>query len=152
MHAQPLTDADRAVYEWQLGVPGFGERGQELLKGATVLISRCCVVGGAVAYQLAAAGVGNLILAHAGNVRPSDLNRQLLMTHDWLGKPRVENAARRLMELNPALQVVPVQENVHEDNVAGLVAQADVVVACAPVFRERLLMNREAVLQKKVLL
>src|SRR5437764_12465569 len=125
----PLTDEEKAVYEWQLWVPDFGVGGQERLKAASVLISRCGGVGGAVAYQLAAAGVGKLILAHAGNVRPSDLNRQLLMTHDWLGKPRVENAARRLLELNPALQVVPVQENVHEDNVAGLVAQADVGVA-----------------------
>src|SRR5207237_272693 len=64
---RPLTDEERAIYEWQLWVPGFGEAGQELLKGATVLITRVGGVGGAVAYQLAAAGVGRLRLAHAGN-------------------------------------------------------------------------------------
>ena len=51
-------------------------------------------VGGAAAFQLAAAGIGRLVLAHGGNLKPSDLNRQLLMKHDWLGKPRVECAAR----------------------------------------------------------
>src|SRR5207302_7342807 len=95
-----LTDIDRATYEWQIPVTGFGEAGQAKLKTASVLISRCGGVGSVVAYELAAAGVGRLILAHAGNIKPSDLNRQILMTHGDLGKPRVECAARRLRELN----------------------------------------------------
>ena len=37
---EPLTDAERAVYEWQLWVPDFGEAGQQRLKGAAVLVSR----------------------------------------------------------------------------------------------------------------
>ena len=89
---RPLTDADRAIYEWQMWVPGFGEEGQRRLKNASVFVSRVGGVGGTVAYQLAAAGVGRLVLAHAGNVRPDDLNRQLLMTHDWVGRPRMESS------------------------------------------------------------
>ncbi len=147
----PLTDEERAIYEWQMWVPDFGAAGQERLKGASVLISRVGGVGGAVAYQLAAAGVGRLILAHAGNLRASDLNRQLLMTHDGLGRPRIETAARRLRELNPRLHVEALAENVSEDNAARLVAMADLVVGCAPLFSERLLLNREAVRQRKPL-
>jgi molybdopterin/thiamine biosynthesis adenylyltransferase len=144
-----LTDEERAVYEWQLWVPDFGEAGQEALKGASVLISRVGGLGGVVAYELAAAGIGRLVLAHAGNVRPSDLNRQLLMTHDALGTPRVASAERRLRELNPRLEVVPVGENVSDANAAALVGQADLVVDCAPLFPERFAMNREAVRQGK---
>ena len=77
-----LTDEERAVYEWQMWVPEFGEVGQEKLKGASVLISRIGGLGGVVAYELAAAGVGRLVLAHAGDVKPSDLNRQLLINND----------------------------------------------------------------------
>src|SRR5688572_9775523 len=148
---RPLTDEDRATYEWQLWVSGFGEEGQRKLKNASVLVSRVGGVGGAVAYQLAAAGVGRLVLAHAGKVRPDDLNRQLLMTHDNIGRPRMEVAPRRLRELNPDLEVVAVAENVGEDNVGRLVGEADLVVSCAPLFRERLLLNREAVRQGKPL-
>ncbi len=36
-----------------------------------------------------------------------------------------------------------------EANAAELVSQADLVVDCAPLFEERFLMNREAVLQRK---
>ncbi len=144
-----LTDADRARYEWQLWVPGFGEAGQERLKGSAVLVTRVGGLGGIVAYQLAAAGIGKLILAHAGNVRPSDLNRQLLMTHDWLGKPRIESARRRLLDLRPDLELIARNENVSSHNVAALAAEADLIVDCAPLFEERLLLNRAAVRQGK---
>src|SRR5439155_5006242 len=129
---KPLTEDDRAIYEWQLSVSGFGEEGQRRLKNASVLISRVGGVGGTVAYQLAAAGVGRLVLAHAGNVRPDDLNRQLLMAHDWIGRPRMDLVPRRLRELNPTLEVLAVAENVSEENVGRLVGEADLVVSCAP--------------------
>ena len=100
-----LSDEERATYEWQMWVPDFGESGQEKLKGATVLVLRIGGLGSVVAYELAAAGVGRLILAHVGNIRPSDLNRQLLMTYAGLGQPRVEVARRRLLDLNPRLRI-----------------------------------------------
>jgi molybdopterin/thiamine biosynthesis adenylyltransferase len=142
---QPLNDEERAICEWQLSVPGFGEAGQERLKASTVLVTRIGGVGGSAAYQLAAGGVGRLRLAHAGNVRPSDLNRQLLMTHAGLGTPRVDLAARRLRELNPFLDIEAIGENVRDDNVERLVAGVDLIVSGAPTFGERLALNREAV-------
>ncbi len=140
-----LTPDERATYEWQTWIPGFGEEGQRRLKAATVLVSRIGGVGGAAALALAAAGVGKLILAHAGNVKPSDLNRQMLMTHAALGTSRIECAATRLQELNPRLVIVAVPENIGEANADRLVRDADVVVCCAPLFEERLAMNAACV-------
>ncbi len=145
----PLNDEERAVYEWQMWTPDLGERGQQKLKNASVMISRVGGVGSVVAYELAAAGVGKLIVAHAGNVKPSDLNRQLLMTHDWIGKPRIESIERRLRDLNPRLEIVPVAENVSDSNAERLVNQCDLIVDCAPLFPERFAMNRQAVEQGK---
>ena len=144
-----LTSEERETYQWQLWVSGFGSEGQERLKRSSVLISRCGGLGSVVAYELAAAGIGRLILAHGGVVKQSDLNRQILMTHDWLGRPRIESVTRRLKELNPRLETVGVASNVTEQNVEHLVGQADVVVDCAPLFEERFLMNREGVAQGK---
>ncbi len=144
-----LSPDEKAVYEWQLGVSGFGEAGQEKLKAATVLVTRIGGVGGAAAYALAAAGVGRLVIAHEGIVRPADLNRQLLMTADGVGKSRVASAARRLRELNPRLDIVAVAENVSESNAERLVRGADLVVDAAPLFKERFLLNREAVRHRK---
>jgi molybdopterin/thiamine biosynthesis adenylyltransferase len=47
---------------------------------------------------------------------------------------------------------VPVPENISEDNVGRLVDQVDVIASCAPLFDERLLLNRTAVAQKKPLI
>lgn len=146
-----LTADEREAYEWQMWVPGVGEEGQRKLKAASVLVSRVGGLGGVAAYELAAAGVGRLILAHAGNVKPPDLNRQLLMTYDAIGTSRVECAARRLRELNPRLEVVAISENVSAANAERLVGMADVVVDAAPLFEERLALNAAAVRQGKPL-
>ena len=147
--APALTAEDLAVAAWQLPVSGLGEEGQRRLKSASVLISRVGGLGGVVAQQLAAAGVGRLILAHGGLLRPDDLNRQILMSHAGLGRPRIESIRRRLAEFNPRLDLECLDENVSEANAAGLVAKADVVVDAAPLFAERYLLNREAVAQRK---
>lgn len=146
-----LSDEERATYEWQMWVEGFGEAGQRRLKNASVLVSRIGGVGGTAAYYLAAAGIGRLVLAHGGDVRASDLNRQLLMTHAAIGTSRIASARKRLHDLNPRVEIVTVEAQVDETNAAGLVAQCDVVVACAPRFGERLAMNRAAVAQGKPL-
>jgi len=140
-----LSPDELALYDWQLSVPDVGEEGQARLKGASVLISRVGGLGGVVAYELAAAGVGRLLLAHGGTIRPADLNRQLLMTYDGIGRPRMDVAVPRLRELNPFVEIEAVQEQVSEENAAQLVSQVDLVIDCAPLFVERFAMNRAAV-------
>lgn len=149
MTQHSLTEKERAVYEWQIWVEEFGEAGQERLKDSSVLVSRVGGLGSVVAYELAAAGVGTLVLAHAGDIKPSDLNRQLLMTDSALGTSRVESAKRRLLELNPRLNIIAVAENISESNAAELTEQVDLTVDCAPLFSERFAMNRESVRQGK---
>ncbi len=144
-----LTDQERAIYEWQMWVPGVGEEGQRKLKAAAVLISRVGGLGGLVALELAAAGVGKLVLAHGGDLQPSDLNRQLLQTHDHIGQPRMDSIVRRLHELNPRCEIVGIAENVTDANADALVAQADMVVDAAPLFQERLALNAASVRARK---
>ena len=146
-----LTAHEQEVYSWQTTIEGFGEEGQRRLKAASVMVSRIGGLGGLVAYELAAAGIGKLVLAHGGNLRPSDLNRQILMSHTALDSLRVDCAVRRLQELNPRLEIVSLSENVNDTNAAELVGQVDVVIDCAPLFEERFFMNREAVRQGKPL-
>ncbi|MDE1463341.1 HesA/MoeB/ThiF family protein [Spartinivicinus poritis] len=141
-----LTEEERAIYQWQMWVPGFGEQGQQALRNATVLISRVGGLGSVVAYELAAAGVGRMVLAHAGSIKYSDLNRQLLMTYDGVGvTERVYSAEQRLKQLNPRLEIVSYPENANMNNISKLMDGVDVVIDCAPLFQERFAMNQEAV-------
>lgn len=146
-----LTLDDRQRYEWQMWSQQLGETGQLAIKGTSVLISRIGGVGGNVALQLAAAGIGRLILAHGGTVRLDDLNRQILMSTAAIGQLRVNSARERLHALNPAVIFETVAENISEQNVERLVAAADIIVSAAPLFVERLLLNREAMRQQKPL-
>lgn len=149
MSLPTLTDEERAIYEWQMWTPGVGEEGQRKIKAATVFISRVGGLGGVVALELAAAGVGRLILAHGGDLQAPDLNRQLLQTHDHIGKPRMENIVRRLRDLNPRCEIIGIAQNVNEDNSVRLTADADIIVDAAPMFQERLAINRAAFAQGK---
>jgi len=144
-----LTPEERQRYEWQMWSPQLGEAGQVLLKSKSVLISRIGGVGGNVALQLAAAGIGRLILAHGGTVRLDDLNRQILMSTAAIGQSRVIAAGQQLQTLNPAVGLDTVAENITEENVERLVSACDIVVSAAPLFVERLLLNREAIRQRK---
>lgn len=139
-----LTDAERAQYAWQMTVPGVGESGQLRLKSSTVLVSRCGGVGGSAAQQLAAAGVGRLILLHGGDLQPADLNRQILMRADALGHRRVDCAAARLREINSHVEVVSVAEYPNQENCVRLAAEADLVISAAPLFEERHALHRAA--------
>ncbi len=137
-------------YTWQEDVPGFGREAQEKLKNASALVSRVGGLGGPLALSLAAAGVGRIILAHGGELRADDLNRQILMTHEGLGSERHDQAAETLRRFNRDLKIESVGENISEENVVGLVERADIVFSCAPLFEERLLMNRESMRQGKL--
>lgn len=147
-----LSGLDQRIYEWQLSVPGLGETGQERLRQTTALISRVGGLGGPLALSLAAAGVGRLILAHGGDLRLDDLNRQILMRYEGVGKPRVESLGATLNAFNPGIAVETVPENISETNAAELVARADIVFGAAPLFEERFLLNRECVRQGKPLI
>jgi molybdopterin/thiamine biosynthesis adenylyltransferase len=147
-----LSDRDKRYYEWQLDLPGFGEEGQAILRKTTALVSRAGGLGGPAAFQLAAAGIGKLVIAHAGNLREDDFNRQILMRHDHIGRPRVESIMATLQAFNPHIEVETIPENIDAENVVDLVGRADIVFGAAPLFEERLLMNAECVRQGKPLI
>jgi molybdopterin/thiamine biosynthesis adenylyltransferase len=146
-----LSEGDKAIYEWQLDVPGMGEEGQAKLRATTALVSRVGGLGGPVCFALAAAGIGKIVLAHAGNLRPDDLNRQIVMRHEDLGASRADSAVKTLNAFNPNIEIEAVPENFSEENAAELAGKADIVFSCAPLFEERFLMNRECVRQGKPL-
>ena len=147
-----LSEQDRAFYEWQMDVPGFGESGQEKLRNTTALVSRVGGLGGPLAFQLAAAGIGKLVLAHGGNLKPSDLNRQITMRHEHLGMERAASARATLQAFNPHVEIEAIPENINEANAADIISGVDIVFDAAPLFEERFLMNRECVRQGKPLI
>lgn len=145
MTAPILSDTERDRYRRQMMLPGFGEAAQLSLKRSTMLVTGVGGLGGTAALYLAVAGVGKLILVRGGNLQRDDLNRQVLMTDDWVGQPRVFKAQQTLQALNPDIEVDAVCEYVTDDNVDELVRSADVALDCAFDFAERDRLNAACV-------
>jgi molybdopterin/thiamine biosynthesis adenylyltransferase len=140
-----LVDRDREMFKRQIQMPGFGEEAQRKLKNSSALVSRVGGLGGPVSLYLAMAGVGRLMIAHSGNLTWSNLNRQILMRHDGVGKPRVECAAELFERLHPECEVITVGEDTTEEKAREWVSQVDIVCDCAPSFEERYALNRACV-------
>ena len=144
-----LTPTEVERYRRQIMLPGLGEAGQRQLKNTTALVTGVGGLGGTAALYLAVAGVGKLILVRGGDLQRDDLNRQILMTDDWVGKPRVLKAQETLANLNPDIEIKAVCEYVSADNIVPLVQQADIALDCAFDFKERDLLNATCVSQGK---
>ncbi|MBQ7381351.1 MAG: tRNA threonylcarbamoyladenosine dehydratase [Clostridia bacterium] len=62
-------------------------------------------VGGYAVEALARTGVGELTLVDSDAVSPSNLNRQIIALHSSLGRPKVEVAKERVLDINPSATV-----------------------------------------------
>ncbi|MFB2834153.1 HesA/MoeB/ThiF family protein [Floridanema evergladense] len=144
-----LTPTEIETYHRQMMLPNFGEAGQQKLRQATVLVTGVGGLGGTAALYLAVAGVGRLILVRGGELRQDDMNRQILMTDDWVGKPRVIKAKETLSAINPNVEIEAIPEYVTSENVDSLVLQADIALDCAHNFEERDLLNAACVRWRK---
>ena len=94
----------------------FSRTARLLGMGAMERLSRCRVavfgvggVGGHVVEALARSGVGALELIDGDTVALTNLNRQIIALRSTLGQPKVEVAAARVRDINPACAVTPRQ-------------------------------------------
>ncbi len=142
-----LTELELERYSRQIKL--FGEDVQRKLKRCRVLIAGVGGLGTVVAMNLAALGIGKLVLVDHDVVKRSNLNRQLLYSEDDIGKPKALVAARRLKELNPFIETIPVPTRIEEYNVSDLVKDVDIVIDALDNWRTRFVLN-EACVRKNV--
>ena len=129
-------------YSRQLVLKELGKEGQEKLAKSKVAIVGLGGLGTVSSLYLALAGVGHLRLIDQDTVEPHNLHRQVLYTPKDLGYPKAEVSAKRLMEINPFINVELVPENVNVDNVEKLLGGIDCVVDGLDNMRTRYLVNR----------
>lgn len=88
----------------------IGSNGIEKLQNAKVAIFGIGGVGSFVVEGLVRAGIGNFILIDDDKVCLTNLNRQIIATRKTIGKPKVEVAKERILEINPNANVEIYQE------------------------------------------
>ena len=80
-------------------------------------------VGGVGAYaaeMLARAGIGRIVAVDSDCVSLSNKNRQLLALDSTVGDSKVDVLERRLLDINPSIQIVKIKEYITEENVASV--------------------------------
>lgn len=93
-----------------------------------VAVIGCGGLGGYVIEELARLGVGTIRAIDPDLFQEHNLNRQLLATADSLGRPKVELAAERVAEINPAVTLVPIHAPYVPERAGELLGTAQVVV------------------------
>lgn len=83
----------------------IGEAALKRLSSARVAIFGIGGVGGYVAEALARSGVGQFDLIDSDTVNITNINRQIIATHDTLGKFKVDVAKERILSINPDAKV-----------------------------------------------
>ena len=141
-----LTPEERERYDRQVGPGVLSEAGQLRLKHSTALVTRVGGMGGPAAQMLTMGGVGNVIIAHGGEMISPDLNRQVLGSESVVGQPRAPEFAAYLRTMNRLVNVEAIDHEPLDDEAAELAARCDIILSCPPTFTERLRLNRAAVM------
>ena len=83
----------------------MGEDAIAILARSRVAVFGVGGVGGYAVEALARSGVGTLDLIDNDSVSPSNINRQIIALHSTIGRDKVDVAAERAMDINPAITV-----------------------------------------------
>lgn len=121
-------------YARQAVLPEIGPAGQARLAAASVLVVGAGGLGCPVLQYLVGAGVGRLTIVDHDTVEETNLHRQPLYGMADIGKLKAEAACSTLQRFNPQVRVDAVPARLTPQNVAALVADADIVVDAADSF------------------
>ena len=116
-----------------------GGPGQNRLKKSSVLVIGAGGLGAPVLQYLAAAGVGTLGIVDHDHVSLSNLQRQIIHTMDFIGKPKVNSAEHFIKALNPHVQVEKHAFRITPENALDLISRYDVIADCCDNFNTRFL-------------
>ncbi|AEK73360.1 hypothetical protein GQS_07310 [Thermococcus sp. 4557] len=135
-----LSGKEIERYDRQIMI--FGPEGQEKLKGSKVAVVGVGGLGSPVAYYLAAAGIGRLLLIDEQEPELSNLNRQILHWEEDIGRnPKPISAKWKLERFNSDIEIETFVGRLSEENIDGVLEGVDVVVDCLDNFETRFLLD-----------
>ena len=146
-----LTDTQLLRYSRHILLSELGPDAQEKFAAAHALVIGVGGLGAPAAQFLVAAGVGTVTICDADVVDLTNLQRQILYATQDIGARKVDAAARRLAAINPEVRIERIATRVEPEDLAPLVAAADVVLDCCDNFPTRHAVNAACVRAQKPL-
>ncbi|MFP4154511.1 MAG: HesA/MoeB/ThiF family protein [Halothiobacillaceae bacterium] len=136
-----MNDEQLLRYSRQIMLPEVDVAGQQKLLDATALVVGLGGLGSPVALYLAAAGVGQLLLADHDEVDLSNLQRQIAHGVIDVGRSKVASAADAVARIDPDVRTVALAARMEGAELEDAVARADVVLDCTDNFAVRFAIN-----------
>ena len=130
----------------------IGGAGQRRLKAARVLVVGAGGLGAPALQYLAAAGVGTLGVIDDDLVEATNLQRQVIHSEAWIGKPKVFSTEAAIRALNQHVAFRPYHRRLEPAIAADLFAEYDLILDGTDHYPTRELVNRTAVALRKPLI
>ena len=134
-----LSDDELTRYARHIILREVGGDGQRRFGAAHVVVIGAGGIGSPAIQYLAAAGIGRLTIVDDDHVDLSNLQRQTIYATGDIGVDKAAAAAAAAVRLNPHVAAEARSLRVDGANVAGLIADADVVLDGCDNFATRLL-------------
>lgn len=115
---------------------------QGLLARARFIVAGAGALGNEVLKLLALIGAGHIQVVDFDTVSPSNLARMVLFRESDIGRPKAFAAAERLAEINPQVEVEPLQGDLRFAIGLGDYRRADLVLGCLDSVNARWALNR----------
>jgi adenylyltransferase/sulfurtransferase len=144
-----LSKDEYQRYSRHIILPEVGLEGQKRLKAASILCIGTGGLGSPLLLYLAAAGVGRIGIVDFDIVDSSNLQRQIIHGTSWVGKPKVQSAKDRILEINPFCQVDLYETQITSANALDIIKPYDIVIDGTDNFPTRYLTNDACVLLDK---
>ena len=129
----------------------IGQKGQDKLSNAKVLVVGAGGLGCPVLQYLTAAGIGTIGIIDFDVVEESNLQRQVLFGTSSLGKSKAIAAKERLMDLNNTITIHAYSEKLTHKNAIELFKDYDIIVDGTDNFATRYLINDASLITNKPL-
>ena len=146
-----MTDDQLLRYSRHILLDAFGIEGQTRLLAAHALVIGAGGLGSPAALYLASAGMGKITLVDDDTVDFTNLQRQIMHTQARVGMPKAKSGQQAMAEINPDIEIVPLQQRLSGAALDEMVASADVVLDCSDNFATRHAINRACVHHRKPL-
>ncbi len=123
----------------------LGKDALERLGNANVAIFGIGGVGGHAAETLARAGVGKITLIDSDRVSVTNINRQIIATHDTVGMYKTEAMLSRIKSVNPSCEVTAVNIFYSDETKSSFdLSSFDYIADCIDSVSSKLLLIRSA--------
>ena len=107
----------------------LGEEGFRALQNARVILFGVGGVGGWCAEALLRTGIGHLTIVDFDKVDTTNLNRQVVSTHENIGQSKVFEMQKRLLSIAPEADIQSIERQYNADTADTFdLAQYDIVV------------------------